>query len=143
MRFVFNTHVDDPASRAAIVGLTALMIVLLFTLLPAGRDLAAGLPTPFAESVLDLVEQIPPGRVMAYGAMGGDGQPQTQAAATVLLSLNPDDHASALWRLDHAHGKRAVDAVLAEESNIKEANHVPTLEESLQSVAHPPEGMNL
>ena len=30
------------------------------------RDPATGLPTPFAESVLDLVEQIPPGRVMAY-----------------------------------------------------------------------------
>ena len=34
---------------------------------PADRDPSAGLPTPFAESVLDLVEQIPPGRVMAYG----------------------------------------------------------------------------
>ena len=33
----------------------------------APRDPGAGLPTPFAESVLDLVEQIPPGRVMAYG----------------------------------------------------------------------------
>ena len=31
------------------------------------RDPAAGLPTPFAESVLDLVDQIPSGRVMAYG----------------------------------------------------------------------------
>ena len=31
------------------------------------RDPGSGLPTPFAESVLDLVEQIPPGRVMAYG----------------------------------------------------------------------------
>ena len=27
----------------------------------------AGLPTPFAEDVLDLVALIPPGRVMAYG----------------------------------------------------------------------------
>jgi alkylated DNA nucleotide flippase Atl1 len=26
-----------------------------------------GLPTPFAEVVLDLVDRIPPGRVMAYG----------------------------------------------------------------------------
>jgi alkylated DNA nucleotide flippase Atl1 len=36
-----------------------------------------GLPTPFAEQVLDLVEQIPPGRVMAYSdvadAIGGGG----------------------------------------------------------------------
>jgi alkylated DNA nucleotide flippase Atl1 len=31
------------------------------------RDAGIGLPTPFAESVLDLVEQIPPGRVMSYG----------------------------------------------------------------------------
>jgi alkylated DNA nucleotide flippase Atl1 len=28
---------------------------------------AAGLPTPYAEAVLDLVERIPPGRAMAYG----------------------------------------------------------------------------
>jgi alkylated DNA nucleotide flippase Atl1 len=27
----------------------------------------AGLPTPYAEAVLDLVERIPPGRAMAYG----------------------------------------------------------------------------
>ena len=43
----------------------------------ADRDPGAGLPTPFAESVLDLVEQIPPGRVMAYGdvasALGAGG----------------------------------------------------------------------
>ena len=36
-----------------------------------------GLPTPFAERVLDLVDQIPPGRVMAYSdvaeAIGGGG----------------------------------------------------------------------
>jgi alkylated DNA nucleotide flippase Atl1 len=41
------------------------------------RDPGTGLPTPFAESVLDLVEQIPPGRVMAYGdvaaALGAGG----------------------------------------------------------------------
>lgn len=30
-------------------------------------DPAAGLPTPYAEAVLDLVARIPPGRVMAYG----------------------------------------------------------------------------
>lgn len=39
-----------------------------------------GLPTPFAESVLDLVETIPPGRVMAYSdiadALGRGGARQ-------------------------------------------------------------------
>ena len=49
------------------------------------RDPGAGLPTPFAESVLDLVEQIPPGRVMAYGdvasALGAGG---ARAVGTVM-----------------------------------------------------------
>jgi alkylated DNA nucleotide flippase Atl1 len=49
------------------------------------RDPGAGLPTPFAESVLDLVEQIPPGRVMAYGdvaaALGTGG---ARAVGTVM-----------------------------------------------------------
>ena len=52
---------------------------------PARRDPAAGLPTPFAEAVLDLVEQIPPGRVMAYGdvaaALGSGG---ARAVGTVM-----------------------------------------------------------
>lgn len=30
-------------------------------------DPAGGLPTPYAEAVLDLVARIPPGRAMAYG----------------------------------------------------------------------------
>lgn len=33
----------------------------------ADPDPAAGLPTPYAEAVLDLVARIPAGRVMAYG----------------------------------------------------------------------------
>jgi alkylated DNA nucleotide flippase Atl1 len=53
---------------------------------PAGDGgRAAGLPTPFAESVLDLVERIPPGRVMAYGdvaaALGSGG---ARAVGTVM-----------------------------------------------------------
>ncbi len=47
---------------------------------PAGRRPAVeGLPTPYAEQVLDLVAQIPPGRVMAYGdiaAVLGRGGPR-------------------------------------------------------------------
>jgi alkylated DNA nucleotide flippase Atl1 len=38
-----------------------------------------GLPTPFAEQVLDLVEAIPPGRVLAYGDLAelvGTGGPR-------------------------------------------------------------------
>lgn len=38
-----------------------------------------GLPTPFAEAVLDLVATIPPGRVMAYGDIArelGEGGPR-------------------------------------------------------------------
>ncbi len=40
---------------------------------------ATGLPTPYAEAVLDLVERIPPGRVMAYGDIAralADGGPR-------------------------------------------------------------------
>lgn len=38
------------------------------------------LPTPFAEAVLDLIERIPPGRVMTYGDIAeylGSGGPRT------------------------------------------------------------------
>ncbi|MDA8436514.1 MAG: MGMT family protein [Actinomycetales bacterium] len=49
------------------------------------REPVAGLPTPFAEAVLDLVERIPPGRVMAYGdvaaALGSGG---ARAVGTVM-----------------------------------------------------------
>ncbi len=49
------------------------------------RDPAAGLPTPFAESVLDLVEQIPPGRVMAYGDVAAVlGSGGARAVGTVM-----------------------------------------------------------
>jgi alkylated DNA nucleotide flippase Atl1 len=45
----------------------------------------AGLPTPFAEAVLDLVATIPPGRAMAYGdvarALGHGG---ARAVGTVM-----------------------------------------------------------
>jgi alkylated DNA nucleotide flippase Atl1 len=50
-----------------------------------GEDPGAGLPTPFAEEVLDLVERIPSGRVMAYGdvaaALGAGGP---RAVGTVM-----------------------------------------------------------
>lgn len=41
------------------------------------------LPTPFAEAVLDLIERIPPGRVMTYGDIAeylGTGGPRTVGA---------------------------------------------------------------
>ena len=51
------------------------------------RDPSAGLPTPFAEAVLDLVEQIPPGRVMAYGDVAGAlGTGGARAVGTVMMS---------------------------------------------------------
>ena len=50
-----------------------------------GRGAAPGLPTPFAEEVLDLVARIPEGRVMAYGdvaaALGSGG---ARAVGTVM-----------------------------------------------------------
>jgi alkylated DNA nucleotide flippase Atl1 len=49
------------------------------------RDPATGLPTPFAECVLDLVEQIPPGRVMAYGDVAKVlGEGGARAVGTVM-----------------------------------------------------------
>jgi alkylated DNA nucleotide flippase Atl1 len=49
------------------------------------RDPGAGLPTPFAESVLDLVEQIPAGRAMAYGDVAAVlGSGGARAVGTVM-----------------------------------------------------------
>jgi alkylated DNA nucleotide flippase Atl1 len=49
------------------------------------REPAAGLPTPFAEAVLDLVERIPPGRVMAYGDVAAVlGSGGARAVGTVM-----------------------------------------------------------
>ncbi|HET7902461.1 MAG TPA: MGMT family protein [Candidatus Nanopelagicales bacterium] len=51
----------------------------------ASAEPTRGLPTPFAEEVLDLVERIPRGRVMAYGdiaaALGSGG---ARAVGTVM-----------------------------------------------------------
>ena len=52
---------------------------------PADADPVAGLPTPFAEAVLDLVEQIPAGRVMAYGDVAAVlGSGGARAVGTVM-----------------------------------------------------------
>ncbi len=52
---------------------------------PQRPEPSAGLPTPFAEEVLDLVERIPRGHVMAYGdvaaALGSGG---ARAVGTVM-----------------------------------------------------------
>jgi alkylated DNA nucleotide flippase Atl1 len=51
---------------------------------PASEPVA-GLPTPFAEAVLDLVERIPPGRVMAYGDVAAVlGSGGARAVGTVM-----------------------------------------------------------
>ena len=52
---------------------------------PHGEESAYGLPTPFAESVLDLVETIPRGRVMAYGDVAAVlGSGGARAVGTVM-----------------------------------------------------------
>jgi alkylated DNA nucleotide flippase Atl1 len=49
------------------------------------RDPGVGLPTPFAESVLDLIEQIPSGRVMSYGDVAAVlGSGGARAVGTVM-----------------------------------------------------------
>ncbi len=54
-------------------------------LAPAGGEPLAGLPTPFAEAVLDLVEEIPAGRVMAYGDVAAVlGSGGARAVGTVM-----------------------------------------------------------
>ena len=51
----------------------------------ADREPVVGLPTPFAEAVLDLVEQIPSGRVMAYGDVAAVlGSGGARAVGTVM-----------------------------------------------------------
>ncbi len=53
-----------------------------------GRDPGIGLPTPFAESVLDLVEQIPRGRVMSYGDVAAVlGSGGARAVGTVMARV--------------------------------------------------------
>lgn len=55
------------------------------------REPRSGLPTPFAEDVLDLVARIPRGRVMAYGdvaeALGSGG---ARAVGTVMARFGSD-----------------------------------------------------
>ena len=53
--------------------------------MPRGAGPGHGLPTEFAEEVLDLVERIPPGRVLTYGDIAeliGRGGPR--AVGTVM-----------------------------------------------------------
>lgn len=63
---------------------------------------APSLPTPYAEEVLDLVEQIPPGRVMAYSdladALGRGGPRQVGQALARFGSGVP------WWRVLRADG---------------------------------------
>jgi alkylated DNA nucleotide flippase Atl1 len=52
---------------------------------PRGEESAYGLPTPFAEAVLDLVDTIPRGRVMAYGDVAAVlGSGGARAVGTVM-----------------------------------------------------------
>ncbi|GAA3129793.1 hypothetical protein GCM10010466_20670 [Planomonospora alba] len=61
-----------------------------------------GLPSPYAERVLDLVERIPPGRVMSYGDVAeylGEGGPrQVGRVMSVWGGGVP------WWRVVHADG---------------------------------------
>lgn len=63
----------------------------------------AGLPTPFAEDVLDLVAQIPHGRVAAYGdiaeLLGSGG---ARAVGTVMARFGSD---LPWWRVVRSDGR--------------------------------------
>lgn len=62
-----------------------------------------GLPTPFAEAVLDLVAQIPPGRVAAYGDLAellGSGG--ARAVGTVMARFGSD---LPWWRVVRSDGR--------------------------------------
>ncbi|HEV7208494.1 MAG TPA: MGMT family protein [Mycobacteriales bacterium] len=59
--------------------------------------MAAGLPTPFALRVLDVVDRIPPGKVMTYGDVAeflGSG-----AARVVGNVMSQHGHEVAWWRV--------------------------------------------
>jgi alkylated DNA nucleotide flippase Atl1 len=64
-----------------------------------------GLPTPFAERVLDLVDQIPPGSVLAYGdvaeLVGGGGPRQVGRVMALWGGSVP------WWRVVRASGQPA------------------------------------
>lgn len=65
--------------------------------------MTAGLPTPFAERVLEVVEAIPPGRVLSYGdvaeLLGGRG---ARAVGQVMARFGGG---VPWWRVIHADGR--------------------------------------
>jgi alkylated DNA nucleotide flippase Atl1 len=68
-------------------------------------DRADGLPTPFAEDVLDLVVQIPEGRVAAYGEIADLlGSGGARAVGTVMARYGAD---VPWWRVVRADGRPA------------------------------------
>lgn len=64
---------------------------------------ADGLPTPFAEDVLDLVAQIPPGRVLTYGDVATlVGRGGARAVGTVMARFGSG---VPWWRVLRADGR--------------------------------------
>jgi alkylated DNA nucleotide flippase Atl1 len=66
---------------------------------------AAGLPTDFAERVLDLVDQVPPGCAVAYGDLArlvGDGGPRQVGRVMALWGGGVP-----WWRVVRADGRPA------------------------------------
>lgn len=72
----------------------------------ADRAPGGGLPTPFGEDVLDLIDQIPPGRVLAYGdvaeLLGSGG---ARAVGTVMARFGSD---VPWWRVVRSDGRPPV-----------------------------------
>ncbi len=67
-------------------------------------ELAAGTDA-FAEAVLDLVEQIPPGRVMSYGQIAAElGSRASRQVGKVMAHGGAD---APWWRVVHADGRPA------------------------------------
>jgi alkylated DNA nucleotide flippase Atl1 len=60
-------------------------------------------PDAFAEAVLDLVEQIPPGRVMSYGSIAAElGSRASRQVGKVMAHGGSD---VPWWRVVHADGR--------------------------------------
>jgi alkylated DNA nucleotide flippase Atl1 len=71
MDLIVASHLPHSREEGRMPGVTSTSRRRPATPAPRGVEPAVGLPTPFAEAVLDLVERIPPGRVMAYGDVAG------------------------------------------------------------------------
>ncbi len=104
-----------------------------FALDPAHHNTLAPGRKPF-HTIQPALAQLADGRVMAYGAMGGDGQPQTQAMVFIRHVMEGQGLQEAIMAPRWLLGRTWGDATTALRI---ESRYDPTLIEQLQALGHP------